>query len=413
MRVKQIFFLYFFILLYISGNAQSNQLQYYIDNALLNSPLLKDIQNQAALNKYDSLLIRAAAKPQVTGSSFNSYAPVIKGYGYDGAITNGGNFNALLGVNWQLQNKKNLATQFENLQLLSLSLNNTSKINEQDLKRTIVAQYITAFGSLQQLNFNKEVALLLSKEEIILKKLTQGNIYKQSDYLVFLVTMQQQGLLIKQLSIQYKNDLASLNYISGLTDTSTVTLLNPDINFKPLSGISQSPLLKQFEIDSLKLTNNKKLVDVNYRPKVNLFADAGFNSTLAYTPYKNFGTSFGVNLIVPIYDGKQKQLQYSKIDIAEKTRKNYQSFFIIQSHQQIAQLTQQLFATEELIADINSQLKYTQSLIDVNGKLLETGEARITDYILALNNYINAKNLITQNNINRLQIINQLNYWNR
>ena len=106
-------------------------------------------------------------------------------------------------------------------------------------------------------------------------------------------------------------------------------------------------------------------------------------------------------------------MQYSKIAIAEKTRNNYKDFFITQYSQQMAQLKQQLKATDELIADIIKQLKYTESLITVNEKLLETGEVRITDYILALNNFINAKNLITQNAINRLQLINQINYWNR
>jgi len=154
-------------------------------------------------------------------------------------------------------------------------------------------------------------------------------------------------------------------------------------------------------------------VDVNYRPKINVFADAGYNSSLAYRAYKNFGTSFGISATVPIYDGKQKKLQYSKIDIEEKTRKNYQSFFTSQYQQQITLLMQQLKETENLISDINSQLKYTQSLIDVTGKLLEAGEAKVTDYVLALNNYINAKNLVAQNNIARLQIINQINYWNR
>ena len=399
--------------LYGGVKAQNNQLQYYIDRALQNSPLLKDIQNQVALNRYDSLLIKAAIKPQVTGSSFNSYSPLIKGYGYDAAITNGGNFNALVGVNKQLPDKKSLATRFQDLQLQSRSLNNSAKINEQDLKRNIIAQYITAFGSLQQLNFNKEVIQLLSKEEVILKKLTQGNVYKQSDYLAFLVTLQQQVLFVKQLNIQYRNDLATLNYLSGITDTSTVMLLNPGLNTSTLPVIPQTAVFRQFEIDSLKFINNKKLVDINYRPKLNLFADAGFNSTLAYSPYKNFGTSVGISLVVPIYDGKQRKLQYSKIDIAEKTRANYQSFFITQYQQQIAQLMQQLVATDELITDINNQLKYTQSLIDVNGKLLEAGEVRVADYILAINNYINAKNLITQNTISRLLIINQLNYWNK
>ncbi len=396
-----------------SCSAQSNQLQYYIDNALHNSPLLKDYQNQVQLNKYDSLLIQASFKPQVTGSSINSYAPVIRGWGYDDIVTNGGGFATLVGVNKSLPNKKNLAAQFENIGLQNQSIANTSQITEQDLKRTIIAQYITADGSLQQLNVNKEISNLLYREEIILKKLTQSNVYKQADYLAFLVTLQQQDLLVKQLTIQYNNDLGTLKYLSGITDTATVLLQNPDINLKPLPGITQSVFFKQFKIDSLKLSNNKRLVDINYRPKVNLYADAGFNSTLAYSAYKNFGTSFGVSLIVPVYDGKQKQLQYSKIDIAEKTRASYQSFFSSQYRQQIAQLTQQLSATEDLITDINNQLKYTQSLIDVSGKLLGAGEVRITDYIIALNNYINAKNLITQNNISRLQIINQLNYWNR
>ena len=82
-------------------------------------------------------------------------------------------------------------------------------------------------------------------------------------------------------------------------------------------------------------------------------------------------------------------------------------------NQQIAQLSQQLKATEDLIGQINEQLRYSEALIDVNGKLLGTGDAKIADYILALSSYLNAKNLLTQNNITRLQIINQINYWNR
>ena len=106
-------------------------------------------------------------------------------------------------------------------------------------------------------------------------------------------------------------------------------------------------------------------------------------------------------------------MQYSKIEIAEKTRANYQSFFTSQYEQQIAQLTEQLRATESLLIDINNQLRYSKTLIEVNEKLLNSGEVRITDYILSLNNYNTTRRLIAQNTITRLQIINQLNYWNR
>lgn len=411
--MKGIRVILFFLLCTITGFAQRGQLDYYVTNAIANSPLIKDYGNQIRSNAFDSLLILAAYKPQFAGNGLASYAPVVKGWGYDAAITNEHVINALIGVTQQIPNKKNLKTQFENLQLQNQSLGNASKLTAQDLKRNIIAQYITAYADLQQLNFNKEISKLLSKEEIILKKLTQGNVYKQVDYLAFLVTLQQQALLIKQLSIQYKTDVATLNYISGINDTAAVELQDPHITLNPLPGTGNSVFFKQFEIDSLKLNNSKALVDIAYSPKFNMFADAGYNSSLTIKPYKNIGTSFGVNAVVPLYKGKQKKLEYSKIAIAEKTRGNNKAFFSNQYTQQVAQLYQQLHATEELIADINKQLKYTQSLIDVNGKLLESGEAKITDYILALNNYINAKNLIEQNTMSRLQIINQLNYWNQ
>ncbi len=403
----------FFLLSGFTAFAQKGHLDYYVSNAIANSPLIKDYGNQVRSNVFDSLLILAAYKPQFAGNGLASYAPVVKGWGYDAAITNRQNINALIGVTQQIPNKKNLKTQFENLQLQNQSLGNASKLTAQDLKRNIISQYITAYADLQQLNFNKEISKLLAKEEMILKKLTQGNVYKQVDYLTFLVTLQQQVLLIKQLSIQYKNDVATLNYLSGINDTAAVELQDPHITLNPLPGTGNSVFLKQFEIDSLKLNNSKALVDIAYSPKFNMFADAGYNSSLAIKPYENIGTSFGVNAVVPLYKGRQKKLEYSKIAIAEKTRGNNKAFFSSQYTQQVAQLYQQLNATEELISDINKQLKYTQSLIDVNGKLLESGEAKITDYILALNNYINAKNLIEQNTMSRLQIINQLNYWNQ
>ena len=84
-----------------------------------------------------------------------------------------------------------------------------------------------------------------------------------------------------------------------------------------------------------------------------------------------------------------------------------------QHHQQVLQLTQQINATDRLIDQINKQIKYTETLITVNEKLLATGDIRLVDFILTLNNYFNAKNLLTQNYVSRLKIMNQLNYWVR
>src|SRR5450432_95948 len=403
------------VLIIVSGHSMGQQknLDYFIQQALGNSPLLKDYQNQILINQADSQRIHANYLPQVSGNSTNSYAPFIHGYGYDNVITNGGQLSAVVTVNQALVSKKYLNAQYETLRLQNRGIENTSKLSEQDLTRTVIAQYITTFGDMQQLNFAKEVNALLKKEENLLKALTESNVYRQTDYLTFLVTRQQQELSVKQLRIQLQNDYATLNYLSGIVDTAQASLAEPSVTLHQLPDISQSVFFRKFFIDSLQLGNSRSLVDYSYKPKLNLYADAGYNSTLTYLPYKNFGTSFGLNVTVPIYDGKQKKLQYSKISIAEKTRLNYKDFYKTQYSQQIAQLLQQLNATNELIEEINHQIKYADGLINVNIKLLETGDAKIADLVIAINNYLMAKNLLTQNNVSRLQIINQINYWNR
>ncbi len=393
--------------------SQEHNLDFYLQQASQNSPLLKDYHNQTLSNQADSQLILAGYRPQVTGTSINDYAPVYKGWGYDEALSNGGNFSDIVSVNKILVSKRRLDEQFRTINLQDQGLENTAKITGQDLKRSVTAQYITTYGDRQQLDFHRDIYALLQKEEELLKDLTEKNVYRQTDYLAFLVTLRQEGLLLKQLQIQFGIDFGTLNYLCGVVDTAVVALPEPAISLQTLPDIDNSIFFRQYHIDSLKLLNSRSLIGYNYKPRASLYADAGFSSTLAYTPYKNFGTSFGFTVTLPIYDGHQRKIQYSKLDIAERTRTGYKDFFRNQYDQQIAQLSQQLRATEELIGEVGEQLKYSEALITANGKLLGTGDARIADYILALGNYLNAKNLLTQNNITRLQIINQINYWNR
>jgi outer membrane protein TolC len=392
---------------------QGTGLEFYVGQALQNSPLLKDYQNQVLSGQIDSALIKASYLPQVAGNSTNIYAPSIKGYGYDQAISNGGNFTTVVAVTQTLIGHNHLDAEYETIRLQNQGITNTSKISEQDLKKSVTAQYITAYGDLQQLRFNRDIYALLQREEQVLKDLTEKNVYRQTDYLTFVVTLKQEGLLLQQLDIQYRNDHGTLNYLCGINDTSATLLEDPQIRLQTLPEIDNSVFFRQFGLDSLKLRNNRSLIDFSYRPKASLYADGGWSSSLQYEAYKNFGMSFGFMVTMPIYDGHQRKKQYSKLDIAERTRTGYKDFFTRQYNQQIAQLTQQLKATESLIGQIDDQVKYSQTLIDVNEKLLGTGDAKIADYVIALTNYLNAKNLLTQNNITRMQIINQINYWNR
>ncbi|MGC4037288.1 MAG: TolC family protein [Chitinophagaceae bacterium] len=401
------------ILLTIHAIGQQRNIDYFTGAAIANSPLLKDLSNQQLSLAVDSALVRAALKPQVNANSSNLYAPVINGYGYDDAITNGAQVSALVSVSKDFISKATLATRFKDLLLQQQIAANTSAMTVQDVKKMIVDQYLLTYGEQLQIEFSARINNLLAGEDSLLRDLTRRTVYKQTDYLLFTVSRQQQLLISTQQQVQYNSDYALLNYLAGITDTTIQRLESPDLSAAGIPELSASVFYKQFQLDSLKLINDKAVVDINYRPRINAFADAGYNSSLVYQAGRNFGTSVGLGVSIPIYDGKQRKLQYAKIDLQEKTRIGKRDYFIRQREQQLIQLNRQLQDLEKLIPQIESQVKYTETLITANFRLMETGDIRLPDFVLSLNNYLDAKNLLTQNFIDRMKVINQINYWNR
>lgn len=396
-----------------SVSGQMSSLDQFVNRAIASSPLLRAYQAEVTTLSLDSQLIVAGLRPQVNGNSNNYYAPVIGRWGYDNAITNGAQLSALVSVSKSLVNKRSTETRFENLRLQQRSALNNGQISEKDIRKTVTDQYITAYGEQVQLDFYRHLNNMLRQEDSLLLKLTRDNVYRQSDYLAFRVTVQQQELATAQLENQFLYDCAALQYLSGNLDTSALTLEDPGLNDQVLHDLEGSVFYKQFELDSLKLANDRDMIGLDYRPKINLFGDAGYYSSLALKPYKNFGTSAGISIIVPIYDGKQKKVRYSEIAVQELNRQYRKEYFSRQQQQQIAQLIQQLQATDKLVSQLNKQVSYTETLITVNEKLLATGDIRLTDFILSINNYYTARNLVTQQYINRLRILNQLHYWSR
>jgi outer membrane protein TolC len=403
---------YLILLLFlISGICVSAQsLDFYIQKGLENSPLLKDFKNQLLSGKLDSLLTQASYKPQVNQVSQAMYAPTAKNIGYDDAITNGANYSAVLNVVQPLFNQKIKANQFRDISLSNQAIEADSRITETDLKQGITSQFLTAYADYAQIQFNESTLNLLKNEQTLLKSLADQGIYAQTDLMNLSISLTAQKIAIRQAFIQYRNSLAVLNFICGISDTSTVILSKPELKVQNPFNINNSPAMLKFKIDSLKNMNSKQLIDLNYRPQLSAFADAGFMAVLPQNIPRNFGTSFGLNFSMPIYDGKQRKLQYEKTSLAENSRLDYKTFYTVQYKQQINQLTEQLKLTDELILSIRSQLAEQEKLISLYKLEIEKGLVRFPDFLNTVNNYTQTKNNLTVSEMNRLQIINQMNY---
>ncbi|MFI5187664.1 MAG: TolC family protein [Chitinophagales bacterium] len=407
--------IFFFLAIFLTPafcSGQARTLDEYIRLAKENSAALNAFQNQILSNQVDSQLVKATMRTQLNLVSNNMYAPVIHGWGYDQVITNLAQVSGMVQATKIFLSKGHLAAQYRTIALQNRSLLDTLLLSTKDLVRTIAEQYITAYGDQLTLDNSKELFDLLKQEETILKKLAQSNVIRQTDFLAFNITMQQQELTYLQAQIQYNADFLTLNFLAGIVDTSVSRIEEPRLGDSLAHDFYSSVFYQRYLNDSLRIANERRLIDYTYRPSINAFTDAGFNSSLQNTPYKNIGFSFGVNIKMPLYDGHQKSLKYQKLDIEERTRLKNKSFFINQYNQQVAQLNSQLHATDQLFEKIKQQVNYTRTLILSYSKLFETGDVRITDFVTSITNYLNAQNLYRQNFISRLKILNQINYWN-
>jgi outer membrane protein TolC len=392
---------------------QGRTLNEYIELAKQNSASIRSLQNQILSNQIDSQILKATTRTQLNFVSNEMYAPVIKGWGYDEIITNIAQVSAMIQATKTFLSKENLGAQYRRIALQSQSLRDTIFLSTKDLVKTITEQYITAYGDQLTMDNSQELYSLLQKESEVLKKLAQSNVIKQTDFLVFDITVKQQELTYLQAQIQYNADYLTLNYLAGIVDTTITRVVEPRLEDSIVHDFYSTAFYQRYVTDSLRIENERRLINYDYRPKVSAFTDGGFNTSLQNTPYKNVGFSFGVNIKKLIYDGHQKRLKYQKLDIEESTRLTNRTFFINQYRQQVSQLLIQLNAADKLFEQINQQLNYTKTLIIAYDKLLETSDVKITDLVIAITGYLNAQNAYRQNLITRFKIVNQLNYWNR
>lgn len=404
------------LLLFFSGmlsSAQEKNLDYYLTQGIIHSPVLKDLNNQISSGSVDSLLITAGHKPQVSYNGLAYYAPVINGVGYSEVITNISNITSVVYVSQRIFYQKLLDAQYSRIGIQNQTFRTTSKITEIELKKAITLQYLAACSVFNDIVFNGDLIKSSRDEEPVLKQLVEKGMYRQVDYNSFMVELASLDILYKDSQIQYRKELAALNLLCGLPDSAFTELQLPVIQLKAPVNLMSSVFFNRFLNDSMKIQNEKSLIDYNYKPAINWFSDAGLINNIPREITRNFGFSAGLSLTVPIYDGKQRKLNYDKLKLAENTRLNYADYFKQQYNQQLRQLYSELDDTRNILPVASNQLSLAESVINQDKSLLNAGNISVTDYVTALKNYISIKHNYNQFQIRILQIMTEINYWNQ
>jgi outer membrane protein TolC len=204
--------------------------------------------------------------------------------------------------------------------------------------------------------------------------------------------------------------LILLNQLCGINDSVSYVLDAPDLQITGSADIVKSPSYIRYKIDSIRIENEKLAIDLQYKPKVNWFADAGILTSNPWNFYKHFGYSAGISLNIPVYDGHQRVLAKQKLEFDENSRQGYENTFRNQYFQQIRQLEIELKSLNEMSVQISNQLNTSQQLVNALKEQLEAGNIQMTEYINAVKNFRTTGRNINLINIQKLQVINQMNF---
>ena len=375
-----------------------------------NSPLLLDLRGQVAQNRLDSLRRVAQNRPYVAGNVVAVAAPVLNRFGYDQAVTNGGNYVAVASAIRPLFNRNLLQNDYRTLANQGQVLRNTGRLSALDLRRTVTDQFLTTYAARQQLTFSQELLAQLRQQDRLLRRLVDGGLYRQTQYLSYYLSVRSQEVAVQQARQAYRRELGTLRYLCGTPDTALVAVVAPAPPTRhALAGLT-SITQRQYTLDSLRLTLDRRTVDLSYRPRVHAVLDAGVQSSALLAVGRRFGASGGLQLAVPLFDGHQRQLAYQRLTVAEQTRRGYRTFLTAQRQQLYDQLQSQARANTALLASLRKQLRIANALVAASRQQLATGDITILDYLQLINSTRTFQLGFAQAETERLRTLYALDY---
>lgn len=423
-------FILLMLILFFGGilNAQQRDLNYYLEQAKINSPIINKNKNEIKVVELDLKQVKSVlSKPEINLEGNLLFAPIISHdnnsnhlnlvsagannyLGYDLANTDGGQYQAFFSVKQPLFSSSKYKS-YSNKADISRQINeNSIALTIHELEQLINYQYIICLKSKIQTENSLSLLKELDEQIIILQKLVDNAIYKQTDLMLLKIEYQNYEFDYKTFQSDYKNNINDLNLICGINDTNTVDIKEIDFQLKP-DTLANSQFLTSYKLDSLNIIADQSINELKYKPQLNLFANTGLNAI--YQPSLNrLGLSAGVNFSWNLFDGNQQKIQRDKLTINIQTlefeKKNFQTQNSINKNKflnQINLLNQRLILT-------NNQLIEYDKLLNVYSNEISNGEVSVMDYKYLLKDiaFKKQENLLLK--MEKQALINSYNYWN-
>lgn len=409
---------------YVNNLTAQNNLQYYLDAAIRNSPALKENINLLRINELNKSLNESQYKlPQIFLTSNYLFAPYFNNngkivsanpdpnaIGYDAGITNGGLYSAQINIEKNIFNGGITSALESQTNIQQAQYKYSYELESRNLQKQITDQYISSYKSLMLYQLSKEITNNVEAQLKFTGELVEKGYAKSQGYLLLKIELQSQQIAMKEMLQQYKNNLLQINSSCGIKDTQTVFVDPVQISMNIIG--SNFSFLEKYKLDSLATGNQQELLETKYNPQVKLFFNTGLNAVELDGIQRKFGMSAGIDFMLPIYDGGQKSITRQQNEITTNSIQNYKQFAASNIKIQKQSAVSNIQVIQNSLKEIELQLNDYQNLIQLSNKQLQTGDISMIEYLTILRNFVELRKTQIEKETNLQTEINNYNYWN-
>ena len=414
----------FLILLIAKLAYGQHSLNDFINQAVENSPVLKEYYYQQNINQIQQKLNAAendAFHMSLTGNYlfapyFNNHGKLVttnpspQAIGYDINLFDGGLYSFQFNLERNIFNG-NLMNALDNqTQIQDKNSKYNIDLEQHNLKKQVTDQYLNTYQFLLMKKLSKNIVSNLSEQLKLTGELIENGFAKTQDYLLLKIELKNQSINLNDDEQNYKSSLYQLYTFSGIQDTTITDIDSIDLKIDQL--MPKSNFSQKYMLDSLVIVNQQKLFETKYQPQLNLFFNSGLNAVELKNIQHKFGMSAGLSLSLPLFDGSQKSMTRQQSLVNQKSINEYRQYFEQNVAMQRNDLTARIQTLQQNIRDLKEQISDYKKLLQLSEIQLQQGNVSMIDHLTLLRNFIDIRKKKIETEINYQYEINNYNYWN-
>jgi outer membrane protein TolC len=420
--------LYLFMLFSVSVTAQKNDLSYFIEKAKINSPLINRSRNESIIADLDLKQVQSIlSKPDINIESAVLFAPIIshdnnsnrfqfvsagadKYSGYDLAVTEGGQYQAVISVRQSLFTGSKYQA-YSDLNDVSKKINeNNITLTIHETEQLVTYQYLLCLKSKMEVENNSLILKELNDQLMIIKKLVENGIYKQTDLMLLQIEYKNFEVERNMLKTDYVNNFYDLNLLCGINDTAVTDIQEVDLQIKS-DIFSGSRFMTSYMLDSLNILSSLSIEELKYKPEIGVFADAGLNAV--YLPsFNRVGFSTGITFKMNLFDGKQKEIMRNRAAVNLNSIGFEKNNFLTKNDIYKNKTLSNINSLDDRLKIVEGQSAQYKTLFDVYTRELSQGEISVIDYKYLLKDIVAKMRERLLLKMEKQILINSYNYWN-